>query len=87
MAGCSFHARVNSAVTSFCASPNHLLCSVLTFTLMKHAWSKPPGPSVTRTRYSESALSSRPPVVGLKASIRGTGFLKAPTRQGKRQPP
>jgi hypothetical protein len=37
MHGCNFQASVKSAATSFCASPNHLLCSVLTFTLMKHA--------------------------------------------------
>mmetsp|Transcript_9505 Transcript_9505/g.25527 ORF Transcript_9505/g.25527 Transcript_9505/m.25527 type:complete len:274 (+) Transcript_9505:772-1593(+) len=37
MHGCSFQASVNTAVTSFCASPNHLLCSWLILTLMKNA--------------------------------------------------
>mmetsp|Transcript_25941 Transcript_25941/g.88787 ORF Transcript_25941/g.88787 Transcript_25941/m.88787 type:complete len:236 (-) Transcript_25941:89-796(-) len=36
--GCSFHARVNTAVTSFCASPNHLLCRVASRTLRNAAW-------------------------------------------------
>mmetsp|Transcript_29846 Transcript_29846/g.57353 ORF Transcript_29846/g.57353 Transcript_29846/m.57353 type:complete len:246 (+) Transcript_29846:1053-1790(+) len=37
MAGCSFQASVKTAVTSFCASPNHLLWSVDRRTLMKQA--------------------------------------------------
>ena len=35
--GCNFHAKVKTAVTSFCASPNHFDCNVLVRTLMKHA--------------------------------------------------
>mmetsp|Transcript_478 Transcript_478/g.1488 ORF Transcript_478/g.1488 Transcript_478/m.1488 type:complete len:215 (-) Transcript_478:383-1027(-) len=37
MLGWSFMARVKTAVTSFWASPNHLLCKVAALTLMKQA--------------------------------------------------
>mmetsp|Transcript_8375 Transcript_8375/g.33983 ORF Transcript_8375/g.33983 Transcript_8375/m.33983 type:complete len:297 (+) Transcript_8375:624-1514(+) len=37
IAGANFHASVKTAVTSFCASPNHLLCSDDTRTLMNAA--------------------------------------------------
>ena len=35
MQGCSLAARLKVACTSFCVSPNHLLCSMLGFTFMK----------------------------------------------------
>lgn len=37
MQGWILYASVNVACTSFCVSPNHLLCRVLARTLMKHA--------------------------------------------------